>query len=136
MGWGIPLERSDARYPLGQPCPPARLRPPFENRRAQDGERAAALAAEKPKRIAAERKATAFAQKIVVIWNSRRAGGRELWFYPTIAAAIAAGVPWLVYSCPACQHGGSLDLRKLDRHPSASISSLIKRFRVQLTTKS
>jgi hypothetical protein len=51
------------------------------NRRAQDRERAEA-----------ERKAVADAQKIVAIWNARQAGGRELWFYPTIGAAIAAGV--------------------------------------------
>jgi hypothetical protein len=35
------------------------------------------------------------AQKIVAIWNARQAGGRALWFYPTIGAAIAAGLPWL-----------------------------------------
>jgi hypothetical protein len=42
------------------------------------------------------------AQKIVEIWNARQAGGRALWFYPTIGAAIAAGFPWLTYSCPGC----------------------------------
>ena len=46
---------------------------------------------------AAETKRTAIAgaHKIVAIWNARQAGGRALWFYPTIGAAIAAGVPWL-----------------------------------------
>jgi hypothetical protein len=33
------------------------------------------------------------AEKIAAIWNARPAGGRALWFYPTIGAAIAAGVP-------------------------------------------
>jgi hypothetical protein len=70
-------------------------------------------------------KAIAEAQKIVSIWNARQAGGRVLWFYPTIGAAIAAGVPWLSFSCPACQQVGAVDLRTLDRHPGASISSLI-----------
>jgi hypothetical protein len=37
--------------------------------------------------------------------------------------AIAAGLPWL--ACPACQQVGAIDLRTLDRHPGASISSLI-----------
>ena len=60
----------------------------------------------RPKRAEAERKAIADAQKIVAISNARQAGGRELWFYPTIGAAIAAGVPWLTYSCPACQQVG------------------------------
>jgi hypothetical protein len=72
------------------------------NRRAQERERAAAEAAAKAKRAEAERKAVAEAQKIVAIWNARQAGGRELWFYPTIGAAISAGLPWLSYSCPAC----------------------------------
>jgi len=66
------------------------------NRRAQDRERAAALAAERAKRAAAERKAIAEAHKIVAIWNARQAGGRELWFYPMIGAAIRSGLPWLI----------------------------------------
>jgi hypothetical protein len=77
------------------------------------------------KRAEAERKAIADAQKIVAIWNARQARGRELWFHPTIGAAITAGLPWLTYSCPACQQLGAVDLRTLDRHPGASISSLI-----------
>ena len=95
------------------------------NRRAQDRERAAARTAAEAKRAEAERKAVADAQKIVAIWNARQAGGRALWFYATIGAAIAAGVPWLTYSCPACQQVGCIDLRTLDRHPGASISSII-----------
>jgi hypothetical protein len=95
------------------------------NRRAQERERAAALAAEAAKRAEAERKATADAHKIVAIWNARQAGGRALWFYPTIGAAITAGLPWLSFSCPACGQFGSVDLRTLDRHPRAPISSLI-----------
>ena|SRR5271166_6334147 len=81
------------------------------NRRAQERERAAAEAARAAKRAEAERKAVADAQKIVAIWNARQAGGGELWFYPTIGAAITACVPWLTYSCPACQQIGSVDLR-------------------------
>ena len=95
------------------------------NRRAQERERAAARAAAEAKRGAADREAIKDAKKIIAIWNARAAAGRELWFYPTIGAAIAAGVPWLSFSCPACQQVGSVDLRTLDRHPGASISSLI-----------
>ena len=72
------------------------------NRRAQDRERAAAEAAAKAKRAEMERKAVTEAQKIVSIWNARQAGGRAMWFYPTIGAAIAARLPWLSFSCPAC----------------------------------
>ena len=60
------------------------------NRRAQERERAAARAAAEAKRAEAERKAIAQAHKIVAIWNAPQAGGRALWFYPTIGAAIAA----------------------------------------------
>ena len=95
------------------------------NRRAQERERVAARAAAEAKRAEAERKAIAEAEKIVAIWNARQAGGRALWFYPTIGAAIAAGLPWLSFSCPACGQFGSVDLRTLDRHPGAAISSLI-----------
>jgi hypothetical protein len=55
----------------------------------------------------------------------REAGGHAVWFYPTIGAAIAAGLPWLSFSCQACGQFGSIDLPTLDRHPGASISSLI-----------
>jgi hypothetical protein len=91
------------------------------NRRAQERERAAARAAEEAKRAEAEREAIAEAEKIVAIWNARQAGGRALWFYPTIGAAIAAGLPWLSFSCPACGQWGSVDLRTLDRPPGAAI---------------
>ena len=63
--------------------------------------------------------------KIVAIWNARQAGGRALWFYPTIGAAIAAGLPWLTFSCPGCGQFGSVDLRTLDRHRGGAISGLI-----------
>jgi hypothetical protein len=95
------------------------------NRRAQERERAAASAAAEAKRADAERKAIAEAEKIVAIWNARQAGGRALWFYPTIGAAIAAGLPWITFSCPACGQFGSVDLRTLDRHPGGAISGLI-----------
>ena len=84
------------------------------NRRAQERERAAARAAAEAKRAETEREAIAEAQKIVAIWNARQAGGRALWFYPTIGAAIAAGLPWLTLSCPGCGQYASVDLRALD----------------------
>src|ERR1700749_4019460 len=95
------------------------------NRRARERDRAAARAAEEAKRAEAERKAAAEAHKIVEIWNARQAGGRALWFYPTIGAAIAAGLPWLTFYCPGCTVVGSVNLRTLDRHRGAAISSLI-----------
>jgi hypothetical protein len=51
-------------------------------------------------RAEAERKAIADAQKIVAIWNARQVDGRALWSYPTIGAAVAAGLPWLSSPAP------------------------------------
>jgi hypothetical protein len=58
------------------------------------------------------------AEKIIAIRNARQDGGRELWFYPTIGAAIAAGLPWLSFSCPACgQFGSVVSGRRPDKGP-------------------
>jgi hypothetical protein len=62
---------------------------------------------------------------VVGIWNARRAANRDLWFYPTIGAAIASECFWLRFYCPACRQIGEVDLRKLDRHRGATIESLI-----------
>ena len=45
---------------------------------------------------AADHRIAARARKVVEIWNARS----ELFFYPTIRAAITAGCPWLDYSLP------------------------------------
>jgi hypothetical protein len=55
--------------------------------------------------------------------RQRQAGERAFWFYPTIGAGIAAGLPWLSFSCPACGQVDSVDLRT--RHPGASMSSVM-----------
>jgi hypothetical protein len=66
-----------------------------------------------------------FAGQVVDIWNSRLAAGRELFFTPTIRAAVLARTPMLSFVCPACGVTGTADLRKLDRHPQTSLTSLI-----------
>jgi hypothetical protein len=65
-------------------------------------------AAEEAARAAAERGIVTRARKVVEIWNARS----DLFFYPTIRAAIAAGCPWLDYMCPACCRIGEIDLRQ------------------------
>jgi hypothetical protein len=94
------------------------------NRRAQERERAVARAAEEAKRAKTERKAVADAQKIVAISNARQAGGRELWFYPTIGRHCG-WLPVAQLLLSGVSEFGSVDLRTLDRHPGASISNLI-----------
>jgi hypothetical protein len=46
-------------------------------------------------------------------------------FSPTIGAAITAGYWFLWVRCPACRTINAIDLRGLDRHPDAAVSSLI-----------
>lgn len=65
------------------------------------------------------------AKEIVDIWNARRAVGGDVWMYPTIAAAIAAGCHWLHFICTVCQRGNAVDLRCFDGHRAASICSVI-----------
>ncbi|HXX50884.1 MAG TPA: hypothetical protein VEI98_06305, partial [Xanthobacteraceae bacterium] len=57
--------------------------------------------------------------------NDRQAKRMPLLFAPTIGAAIAARHCFLWVGCPACRSTSSIDLRKLDRHPDAAVSSLI-----------
>ena len=45
----------------------------------------------RPGRAEAERKVFADVQKIEAIWNARQAGGRALWFDPTIAPLSRRG---------------------------------------------
>jgi hypothetical protein len=80
---------------------------------------------EKRVREAVTDKAGREAKRVVGIWNARHAANRDLWFYPTIGAAIAAECPWLRFYCPACRQIGEVDLRQLDRHRGATIESLI-----------
>jgi hypothetical protein len=46
-------------------------------------------------------------------------------FSPTIGAAITARYWFLWVRCPACRTTQSVDLRTLDRHPDAAVTSLI-----------
>jgi hypothetical protein len=81
--------------------------------------------AERAQREAAEEAARKQALQIVEQWNHALAAGRgELWS-PTIRAAVLAGMPWLDVYCPGCRTGRALDIRTLDRHPLASVGSLV-----------
>jgi hypothetical protein len=44
---------------------------------------------------------------------------------PTIRAALLADTPWLDVLCPGCGTSRALDLRTLDRHPLASVGTLV-----------
>jgi len=72
-----------------------------------------------------EQRTNAAAARVVELWSRRHARGAEPLLVPTIAAAVRAGRPWLSYQCPACQMIGETDVRSFERHPHASIQSLI-----------
>jgi hypothetical protein len=46
-------------------------------------------------------------------------------FSPTIGAVVKAGYWFLWVHCPACRTINAIDLRALDRHPDAAVTSLI-----------
>jgi hypothetical protein len=38
---------------------------------------------------------------------------------------MMAGMPWLDVFCPGCQTSRAIDIRLIDRHPLASIGSMV-----------
>ena len=98
--------------------------PGFPRRKMEDERRRAA------DHKAAEQRATnpqilEDAERLVAVWNERQARRMPMLFSPTIGAAIAAGY-WLLWvRCRACRTINAIDLRTLDRHHNAAITSLI-----------
>jgi len=70
---------------------------------------------------AAERANQQAALAVVERWNTERS---PLWS-PTISCAITAGTPWLDIYCPGCRTSRAIDIRTFDRHPLASVGSLV-----------
>jgi hypothetical protein len=69
--------------------------------------------------------ARAEAERTVERWNRAIRMGRDVWWSPTIRCAIVAGTPWLAVYCPGCNTSRVMDIRKVDRHPLASVGSLV-----------
>jgi hypothetical protein len=65
------------------------------------------------------------AERLIAAWNERQAMRAPMIFSPTIGAAIKAGYWFLWVRCPACRSTSSIDLRVLDRHLDAAVTSLI-----------
>src|SRR5262249_35777231 len=96
----------------------------FNRRKMEDQRRDAA------EKEAATRRATAAqvledAERLIAAWNERQAIGAPMIFSPTIGAAIRAGYWFLWVRCPACRTINAIDLRTLDRHADAAVTSLI-----------
>src|ERR1700756_350419 len=96
----------------------------FNRRTMQDQRREVA------EKAAAERRATDAqvledAERLIAAWNERQAKQMPMLFWPTIGAAITAGYWFLWVRCPACRTTNAIDLRMLDRHCDAAVTSLI-----------
>ena len=65
------------------------------------------------------------AEQLIAGWNERQAKRMPTLFSPTIGAAIAAGYRFLWVRCPACRTTNAINLRTLDRHRDAAVTSLI-----------
>jgi hypothetical protein len=90
------------------------------NRRKMEDERRRLAAKE-----AASRRATDAQERLIAAWNDRQAKRMPMLFSPTIGAAIAARYWYLWVRCPACRTINAIDLRTLDRHQDAAVTSLI-----------
>jgi hypothetical protein len=75
--------------------------------------------------INADAAARAEAKGVVERWNEQLAASRDILWSPTIRAALIAGTPWLDVFCPGCGTSRAIDLRKVDRHPLASVATLV-----------
>jgi hypothetical protein len=74
---------------------------------------------------AAERIASDEAIRVIERWNAALSAGRGALWSPTIRAAVTAGTPWLDVYCPGCRTSRAIDIRSIDRHPLASVGSLV-----------
>jgi hypothetical protein len=95
------------------------------NKRRMESERKAAAAQEAEARRALGPQILADAERLVATWNARQEAHMPMLFSPTIGAAITARHWFLWVRCPACRTMSSIDLRALDRHPNATVTSLI-----------
>jgi hypothetical protein len=76
-------------------------------------------------KLKADRAARAEAEAVIQRWNDQLSRGREMLWSPTIRAALLAGTPWLDVFCPGCGTSRAIDLRTVDRHPLASVGTLV-----------
>ena len=95
------------------------------NRRKMDDQRRQAAKKEAATRRATDAQVLEDAERLIAAWNERQAKRMPMLFSQTIGATIAARYWFLWIRCPACRSTSSIDLRRLDRHPDAAVSSLI-----------
>jgi hypothetical protein len=96
----------------------------FNRRKMEDQRRQAA------EKVAAARRATDAqvledAERLIGAWNERQSKRMPMLFSPTIGAAVTARYWYLWVRCPACRTINAIDLRTLDCHRDAAVTSFI-----------
>jgi hypothetical protein len=95
------------------------------NKRKMASERAAAAAQEAEARRALGPLILEAAKRLVADWNERQSKHMPMLFSPTLEAAILARHYFLWVCCPARRTTAAVDLRWIDRHRGATVTSLI-----------
>jgi len=95
------------------------------NRRKMEDQRRQVAENEAAARRATEAQVLEDAERLIAAWNERQAKRMPMLFSPTIGAAITARYWYLWVRCPACRTTQAIDLRTLDRHRDAAVTSLI-----------
>jgi hypothetical protein len=65
------------------------------------------------------------ARRVIERWNQALAAWRGMLWSPTIRAAPVAAMPWMDVYCAGCCTCRVIDIRTIDRHPLASVGSLV-----------
>ena len=94
------------------------------NRRKIEDERRRAAEKEAASRRAIDAKVLEDAERLIAAWNERQEKRMPMPYSPTIGAAILARYWFLWVRCPACRTINAIDLRTLDRHRDAAVTSL------------
>jgi hypothetical protein len=95
------------------------------NKRKMEDQRRQAAEKEAAGRRATDAQVLEDAERLITAWNERQAKRMPMLFSPTIGAAVTAGYWFLWVRCPACRTTNAIDLRTLDRHHDAAVTSLI-----------
>jgi hypothetical protein len=95
------------------------------NRRKMEAKRKAKADAKAAARRATDAQVLQDAERLIGAWNERQARRMPLLFAPTIGAALTSRHHFLWVYCPACCTTRDIDLRTLDRHRDAAVTSLI-----------
>jgi hypothetical protein len=96
----------------------------FNRRKMEDRHREAAEK-EAASRRAADAQVLEDAERLIGAWNERQARRMPMLFSPTVGTAVTAGYWFLWVRCPACRTINAIDLRALDHHRDAAVTSLI-----------